>query len=247
MANEQPVSSREVRNLLEQLDVGIEQLRVAYEKYFMGVDRIAPQSLHDKIRRLLRECEAAHPRQTALRFRLNSLRARFVSYRHYWTRVQSQIENGTYRRHLQRLERTQRRDAALAAASQPVAAAAPAGDDLDAMLDAAIGLDPSPATPEETAKGTPPVAPPPKRKTMPPPPPAVVPGMDPRKVRALFRELVAAKKAAGEETRGLTYRGLCKQLARDAPKLRKQHGKITFVVARDGGRVRLKAKVGGSG
>lgn len=245
MANAQPVSSREVRNLLEQLDVGIEQLRVAYEKYFMGVDRIAPQPLHDKIRRMLRDCEAAHPRQTALRFRLNSLRARFVSYRHYWTRVQSQIENGTYRRHLQRLERSQRRDAALAAANQPVPSAAASGDgpdDLDAMLDAAIGL-------EETVNETQSAAPPPvsKRKTTPPPPPATVPGMDPRKVRALYRELVAAKKAAGEETRGLTYRGLCKQLARDAPKLRKQHGKITFVVARDGGRVRLKAKVGGSG
>jgi len=74
-----------------------------------------------------------------------------------------------------------------------------------------------------------------------------VPGMEPRAVRALYDELVKAKRAAGEDTNRLTYRGLCKQLARDATKLRKKHGKVRFVVAADGGKVRLKAKIVGSG
>lgn len=246
MSTVEEVSTREVRDLLDELESGIEQLRVAYDKYFTGVDRIAPQKLHDKIQRLLRRCEATRPRQTGLRFRLNSLRARFVTYRHYWTRVTKQIENGTYRRHLQRAQRRQRAREPEPAPTGTVEAALSRGDDLDAMLDAAFD-DGTQTLPPPPPDGTTPTPPPPGRRAVPPPPPPQVPGLEARKVRALYDELLAAKKAAGEDTNGLTYRGLCKQLARDAPKLRKRHGDVTFVVARDGGRVRLKAKVGSSG
>lgn len=258
MAEASEVPSRVVQELLDQLEGGIERLRVAYDKYFSGVERIAPQKLASQVDRMLRQAEATRPRQTALRFRLNALRARFVTYRHYWTRVLGQIENGTYRRHLQRLERRERALRVEAAAN-----AKPAPDtdeEFFAALQHALQADPpGPGEAGAAAAGKPAVPPPPptgsgargkaepeRRGTNKPPPPPV-PGMDARKIRALYEELVAAKKTAGEDVRGLTYRGLCKQLARDAPKLRKQHGKITFVVARDGGRVRLKAKVGKPG
>lgn len=217
MTKPEPASYREIQDLLDKFEAALEQLKVAYDKYFMGVDRIAPTRMRDSVQRLLRTCEAARPRQTVLRFRLNSLRARHVSYKHYWTRVLTQIENGTYPRHLQRARRRERELAAAA-----IAKAKPA---------ASNGAEAAPA-----ASGQ-----------RPPPPPPPVPGMEPTRVRALYDELVRAKRAAGEDTRGLTYRGLCKQLARDAPKLRKKHGEITFVVSSDGGPVRLKAKVSRSG
>ena len=56
---------------------------------------------------------------------------------------------------------------------------------------------------------------------------------------------VAAKKAAGESTTGITYGALVKKLARDVPKLRSQYGSartIEFEVATEKGRVRLRAK-----
>lgn len=70
-------------------------------------------------------------------------------------------------------------------------------------------------------------------------------GMDAKTARKLFKEFVAAKKAAGQSTQGITYGALVKKLARDVPKLKQRYGearKIEFEVASDGGRVRLRAK-----
>ena len=249
MAKAEELTARDVTEMLDALEEGIELLRVAYDKYFSGVDRVAPQRQADRLHRLLRRCEATRPRQTALRFRLNSLRARLNTYKHYWTRVMVQIENGTYRRHRDRVKRKQRE---LEARTPAPAPAASLDDELDAFLANAFESEGVPAKPSHpsdpeapAANKTPP--PPPPGRAKPPPPPPSVPGMEPRAVRALYDQLVKAKRAAGEDTKALTYRGLCKQLARDATKLRKKHGKVRFVVAADGGKVRLKAKIVGSG
>ncbi|MBC8070115.1 MAG: hypothetical protein IAG13_17400, partial [Deltaproteobacteria bacterium] len=42
--------------------------------------------------------EGQQLRTTALRFRCGTLRARYVSYAHYWTRILDQIERGVFRR-----------------------------------------------------------------------------------------------------------------------------------------------------
>lgn len=256
MAKAEELTARDVREMLDALEEGIELLRVAYDKYFSGVDRVAPQRQSDRLHRLLRRCEATRPRQTALRFRLNTLRARLNTYKHYWTRVMVQIENGTYRRHRDRVKRKQRELEAMTPTTPPAGAGANLDDELDAFLANAFeseGVPTKPSQAREVGDPTAPAAnktpppPPPARGKAPPPPPPPVPGMEPRAVRALYDELVKAKRAAGEDTKTLTYRGLCKQLARDATKLRKKHGNVRFVVAADGGKVRLKAKIVGSG
>lgn len=251
MPKAEELTARDIKEMLDALEEGIELLRVAYDKYFSGVDRVAPQRQADRLHRLLRRCEATRPRQTSLRFRLDSLRARLNTYKHYWTRVMVQIENGTYRRHRDRVKRKQRELEAMT----PTGPAPNLDDELDAFLANAFESEgvrtPSnqpPADPAAPAANkTPPPAPPGRAGKAPPPPPPPVPGMEPRAIRALYDELVKAKRAAGEDTKALTYRGLCKQLARDATKLRAKHGKVRFVVAADGGKVRLKAKIVGSG
>jgi hypothetical protein len=90
------------RQMLDELEEAIEALRIAYEKYFVGVDRVPPTRLHEKVERQLRLAETERFRATALRFRLHGLRARWVTYGHYWTRVLRQIEEGTHRRDYKR-------------------------------------------------------------------------------------------------------------------------------------------------
>lgn len=249
-------SSRSIKELLDQLEEGIEGLRVAYEKYFGGVERKAPADMHRRVERMLRNAEAERSRKTAVRFRLNGLRARFVTYKHYWTRILGQIEAGTYRRHLQRVARQQRGREAIAAQSRAGTEAAPATaeatepdvDDFDAAFEAAVdrtsdggtapagrAAPPPPPAPGSTPGGA-------KGGAKPPPPPPPVPGMNARSTRALYDKLVQAKRAAGEDLRGLTYRGLCTRLAKEAAKLEKRHGSVRFEVASDGGKVRLRAK-----
>lgn len=101
-SSDEGVHKADVRTLLDELEAGIEELRHAYEKYFTGVDRVAPSKLRSRVERKLRDVERMHVTSTALRFRLHGLRARFVTYAHYWTRVLDQIERGVYRRDLLR-------------------------------------------------------------------------------------------------------------------------------------------------
>jgi hypothetical protein len=210
--------------MLDTLEEGIEHLRTEYQKYFLGVERHAPVKLHKKVERLLRDAEATRPRATVLRFRLGGLRSRFVTYNHYWTRVLHQIETGTYRRDR---DLAQRRVAARAAAeaSESAAEAAPESD----------AETPAPPPPPAGSK-----------RAAPPPLPSGVPGMDAGAVRKLYEDLVAAKRAAGEKTDGLTYNALVRKLAREAPKLQERHGgkSVRFEVAEVGGKVTLRARTG---
>lgn len=198
--------------LLDELEEGIEALRVAYEKYFLGVERTPPVREREKIEKRLRSLEALHVQSTALRFRLGGLRARFITYKHYWTRIEGEMERGVYRRDLQRL--TRRRPPP----ETPAAEGAPS---------------PTPAL--EAA----PTAP----RTRPTFDPAAV-GLDPDHLEHVFRELVRAKRAAGEGLEGLTYGALVRKLVREAPKVRAKHKceKVRFEVATVDGKVRLRAR-----
>ena len=175
---------------LDELEQAIEQLRIAYEKYFLGIEKRPPAEQHDKVKRMLRDVEKMGFARAALRFRLQGLRARLVTYEQYWTRILRKIEEGTYERHVRR------------ARQRATGAAAPA--------------------PVESASADP---------------------VDPAVARRLYRELVAAKKAAGESTKGLSYGGFVKTLAQAVPKLRARHGRdVDLVVVQKGGKVKLVAR-----
>ncbi|RMG93493.1 MAG: hypothetical protein D6705_18590 [Deltaproteobacteria bacterium] len=176
---------------LDELEASIEQLRVAYEKYFLGIERRPPSELHDRVRRMLREIEKTRPSRSALRFRLQGLRARLVTYEQYWTRILRKIEEGTYERHVRKAKQR------MAEADRP-----------------------GPKRPATTDDG-----------------------VDPAQARRLYRELVAAKKASGESTKGLSYGAFVDTLRRTVPKLRARHGgDVDLVVVQKGGKVKLVAR-----
>lgn len=225
------MTSAELSRLLDAFEEAIDDLRITYEKYFLGVERVAPAQKHRQLKAHMRRLERHHMRTTALRFRMQGLRAKLVTYEHYWTRILGQIEKGTYRRDLQ--QRTARRNEAAQRAEK---ARAPAPEPEEPQAEASDSTQHAPAAPGRS--GPPP--PPPRGKGPPPPP---VPGMKSTEVRALFDDLVKAKQAAGEDTRGLTVRALARKLSRELPKLRERHGKpVEFVVATVRGKVTLRAR-----
>lgn len=233
------VSAADASRLLDAFEEGLEELRLFYEKYFIGIERQAPAQRHKELRTQMRRLEELRLRSTVVRFRLAGLRARLVTYEHYWTRVLGQIEKGTYRRELQRAQRRASQAHAapppgpeIAAASDP--AAAPL-DDVPRPRGVTEISAPRPSGPAPAGvAGSPP---------RPPPPPVPVPGMKGTEVRRLFQDLVQAKRAAGEDVDGLTERALARKLARELPKLREQHGgPVRFEVATVAGKVRLRAR-----
>ena len=98
----QPREPQDPELLLDELEHDIEALRLAYEKYFLRVERAAPVRQRERLDRKIRLLESVHMRTTALRFRLAGLRARYVTYGHYWARVLDEIERGVWRRDLHR-------------------------------------------------------------------------------------------------------------------------------------------------
>lgn len=96
----------------EQLDIDIEELstrmervRSLYEQYFMGIERLEPTIPRKDIERRIEILRKIRFQNTAKRFKFQTLIQRYNSLQQYWNRTCRDIENGTYKRHVQRAER----------------------------------------------------------------------------------------------------------------------------------------------
>lgn len=249
--SKRPVREALKRESLDQLEEELSSLRVAYERYFLGIDKKTPGRQHDKLDRKLRQMTSTRMGSTALRFRLEALRGRYVTYRQYWTRTCRQIDEGSYVRVVAEADRRRRLAAfeARAARDSKAAREALAADAGPEEAEASAGkrLVPPPVATGDAEKRRPN----PGRASaeaavsgrVPPSPPALE--IDPRETRELFRQYVSAKRAAGESTRGISYAAMSKQIARDLPKLRERHGAgVRLEVAKVGNRVTLRARLG---
>ncbi len=72
------------------------QLKVDYEQYFLGMQKTAPERLRSEVEKLIRLYTNQRITNTALNFRLNTVVAKFSSYRTYWDRTIREIEEGRY-------------------------------------------------------------------------------------------------------------------------------------------------------
>lgn len=87
---------RTLGNLMEEVEQKIFLLKIDYEKYFSGVERIEPLREREEVRRLVREMEREPMTSATQRFKFQTLKARFQSMELYWTRNLVQIERGTH-------------------------------------------------------------------------------------------------------------------------------------------------------
>ena len=83
---------------LSDLDEGISVLQVLYEKYFLGIDREPPEQERKRISEKARELRTRSIRNTALKFKVNTLFAKLISFERMWDRTLREIEDGTYKR-----------------------------------------------------------------------------------------------------------------------------------------------------
>lgn len=71
-------------------------LKLSYEKYFSGIERIEPVKEREDVRRMLRDLTLEPITNARQRFRFQNLRARYNSQDLYLTRNLVQIERGTH-------------------------------------------------------------------------------------------------------------------------------------------------------
>ncbi|MRG97595.1 MXAN_5187 C-terminal domain-containing protein [Polyangium spumosum] len=88
----------EVERALEDLDSRLERVRALYEQYFLGIEKLEPLVPRKELERRIMLLRRAQIRNTALRFKFQTLIQRYNTFQQYWGRVAREIENGTYQR-----------------------------------------------------------------------------------------------------------------------------------------------------
>ena len=92
------MDAAEIDRELGELEGKIEHLRALYEQYFMGFDRMEPLVHRRDVERRVGALRREQLRNTAQRFKFNTIVQRFNTMQQHWARVVREMENGTYRR-----------------------------------------------------------------------------------------------------------------------------------------------------
>lgn len=89
---------------LDQIELAMKELEIAYEQYFMGNDRFLREPIKDReaLAKSLRRFANRKIMQTDLRFRYQNLATRFHSYQGYWDRILRMMDEGKFVRQIHR-------------------------------------------------------------------------------------------------------------------------------------------------
>ena len=94
----QQLPQEKLAEALDAVDEDLANLQVLYEKYFLGIDRKPPDTQRKCVSKRLREMRTTTVKNTGLKFRINTLFAKLISYERMWDRTLREIEDGTYKR-----------------------------------------------------------------------------------------------------------------------------------------------------
>ncbi|HSC89533.1 MAG TPA: hypothetical protein VLC09_19760, partial [Polyangiaceae bacterium] len=100
------MTPEQIDTALAELETRLDRLRALYEQYFMGIERLEPQVPRKDVDRRFQELRKTPFRNTARRFKFQTLTQRYNTMQQYWGRICREIENGTYKRHRLRAERS---------------------------------------------------------------------------------------------------------------------------------------------
>ena len=233
----------------------LDLLKAKYEQYFQGIERMPPSDERDKLGRVFRELQRGQPNNTALKFRYQSLKQRWVTLGTYWDRITRQIEEGTYYRDVQRARRRKKKQeerTEIAAARQAFELDLEGSVDLEAevanAIDALTGRRES-GTPDAVfsrpRRSSAPAQE--RRRRRPPPVPADARGrpagpLDELRMRKIYDAYVAARRRNNESVDNLRFETMERRLKKMVPKLQQKHGKahIDFKIVLKNGKVGLK-------
>jgi hypothetical protein len=96
------VEQPEIEVLVGEAENRVERLRSLYDQYFMGIERIEPQTARKDVERRIQILRKTQIRNTALRFRFQNVLLRYNTFSAHWLRICRQIEDGTYKHHLRK-------------------------------------------------------------------------------------------------------------------------------------------------
>ena len=104
MASKGSQNSEQIEIELNELEINMKRLRIEYEQFFKGGAHREPQQLLAKVQKTVTRFASDPPRRVALKFRFNSLVARFQSQRQLWGRIMREMDEGSYKPHQFRMK-----------------------------------------------------------------------------------------------------------------------------------------------
>lgn len=202
---------------LDFIETKLARLRVLYDQYFMGVEKLEPMSARIEIEKTLLRSKISSLGSTVQRFRFRALQQRFTSYCGYWDRLVRLIEEGRIRRGI------------VGVAKRPDATGDEEGPDMPlSSKRKRFKRDIFRGDQEQPAEAT--AAPQPEREEF---------KLD--EVEAIYQRLVKEKSAAGEAVDKLSKEVISRSLERVAEKLAGQDVRIK--IAKKDGAVSIVAVV----
>ena len=249
LANAGASSAEVIDTEVQAVEEELEALKARYDMYFLGVERREPNRWRDEIRKKVMRLKGAFTRNTGLKFRIQSLHARYLSYERLWLRGVREKEEGTSRRDLFKARLRQREEAAGSEAGEAAAAAQKivgAPGKPGALVGRAAAKETARAPGPQAGVAPPPL--PPSSKAPPAPRPAAeappqVGGMGETQMRALYNAYLAAKMTCREDVSRLTYEAVAKTVSKQIPELmaRFKAKSVEFKVEVKDGKAILKA------
>jgi hypothetical protein len=243
----------ELEDETKSIEEDLEELKARYDMYFLGVERREPTRERTELKRRVMKVKEAFTRNTGLKFRIQTLHARFLSYERMWMRSAREKEEGTYRRDLFKARLRSQRGGAEQAAEKPIAASAKVADRVAAKPGAPqpaakAGTAPIP-TPDAPLAGQkpvpaqprPPVAPAPGAPRVPTPAPAGA--MSDAAMRRLYDQYMAAKRSCNEDVSRISYDAVASTVSKQIPEImtRFKAKSVEFKVEVKDGKAVLKA------
>jgi hypothetical protein len=92
------LANEQLSDAIDALEEELEEIKVKYEMYFIGAERMEPSRRRDDLKRSIARLKNAFTRNAGIRFRIQALHARYLSYERLWLRSAREKEEGTYRR-----------------------------------------------------------------------------------------------------------------------------------------------------
>lgn len=86
-------------NQIAELEQQLNRLKTLYEQYFMGIEKKEPLAERRQLARAIFEAAESPRNNTAVKFRAQALKNKWITFENYWNRINKEIEEGTYSRH----------------------------------------------------------------------------------------------------------------------------------------------------
>jgi len=218
------LSNDQLSDMAGALEEELEEIKVKYEMYFIGAERMEPARRRDDLKRNIARLKNAFTRNAGIRFRIQALHARYLSYERLWLRSTREKEAGTYRRDLLKARRkAAERTEAGEAPGTPEPPQAPPPDPT-----------PSPAVSPAMARARPPPL---------PAPTGPAPAMSDAELRVLYESYLAAKRSCNEDVSKVTLESIARTVNKQAPEIAAKFKakRVEFKVAVRDGRAVLTA------